>query len=88
MTTGDNSAALRAAADQGHAAAEELLDRMIRWWTQEARPRYADAITCRADEVSVLTHVLTVSGTTGYSALLATALCRLTDRGSDDEFGK
>ena len=78
----DDPTALKAAADQGHAAVEELLDELLRWWTEEARPGY-DAITCRADEVAVLTHILTVSGTTSYPSLLATALCRLADPGQD-----
>lgn len=74
----DDLMALKAAADQGHAAVEELLDELLRWWTDEARPNY-DAIRCRADEVAVLTHIFTVSGTTSHPSLLAAALCRLAD---------
>lgn len=74
----DDPTALRAAADQGHAAVEEQLDRLLRWWTEEARPGY-DTIAGRADEVAVLTHILTISGTTRYAALLAAALCRLAE---------
>lgn len=75
----DDPIALRAAADQGHAAVEELLDELLQWWTQEVRPGYDETITCRADEVSILTYIFTISGTTSYPSLLATAICRLAD---------
>ena len=67
--------AITAAADQAHAEAEHTLNKLITWWTP-TRTNYRD----RTEEVCALTYILTVSSTHHYSALLATAICRLTEK--------
>jgi hypothetical protein len=74
--------AVIAATDQAHAESEATLDKLISWWAH-GKAQYAGG--GKADEIAALTHILTVSSHTQYSALLATAIARLTDKANDDD---
>lgn len=67
-----------AAIDQAHSSAETILTRLVQWWSVNR-----EGYNSRAEEVAALTHLL--AGLQGERALLAVAVCRLTnaDRHSD-----
>lgn len=65
-----------AAADQSHAAAEDQLDHLVRFWSEFCSGN-ADSVPSRTDEVCVLTRVLYGVDPLVLAASLAAAVCRM-----------